>query len=255
MAEGIPESVHALGLPEEEVDYDPDYDNDEELEYAKCIKTFSNPDTGMRNYLSDLLLHEAYRRRRTIGKRRFVPAPQNFCWPVRPEDLETSLLVVRRPPVVSNKRDDHTPLYFNYLRRMPRKNSEKEKLKKILGGNEIKPAPESVDMLCPDVADLDKEFMTAPRREVPMEESYELYLALEDCVSKLWEPILKEYLDAHPLTGTAEERIQDMPVLDRYLMQVVAVRCQKMLAELLTAMLEFRTRVSSTTYGRSCKPL
>lgn len=259
MADGIPESVNTLGLPEEVLDYDPYYDREEEVDYTRCIHAFSNSATGMHNYLADLLLHEAYRRYRSMRPRKFVPAPPDVCWPAWPEDLEDSLLVVRRPlpppPVRRSRRsnkwpEETVPLYLTYLRLQPR-NSSTKALHRMMNEQEKRPAPQELDMFSPNVADLEKEFVAAPPRDVPFDESHELYLALEDCVGKVWEQVLKEYLLAHPLEGTAEQQEEDTPVLDRYLTRVVAVRCQKLLSELLEAMIDLRRRIDTTTYGPS----
>jgi hypothetical protein len=148
---------------------------------------------------------------------------------VRPENLEKSYLVHRRP---AKPETGVLPVpLFRCVNRRVEKDASRTK-KAQFECVQYKDNP-----LLEDVSD---ELRNDPSPTVTVDQSFELHMTLRDTVRKVWDQVKTEHGRVADELDT--ELGLEEPFLDRYLERVVATKTQNLLSELVDGLLDFYSR-------------
>ena len=208
--EYVPQEVLELGIPGTFGVENANVDTINDKDYQRALKTFGDRQHGNRYQLFYYLLYEAHRRWNGASVYEFRLPELSAKWPDRPDDLEKSFLTLRSGG--GGGGDNPYPLY-RYIRTnlLPKPK-----------GKEPKIPPKTVNWYAPRFANDSEETREAPSPSVPMEHSYELHMALREVTRKIWDQVTMDIEGKRPPDVLDEFLDLPKPILDRWLMRVVA---------------------------------
>jgi hypothetical protein len=228
--EFVPREVLELGIPGALEVEELKLGNINDEDYQRALKTFSDRQHGNRYQLFYYLLYEAHRRWNGASVYEFRLPELSARWPDRPNDLEKSFLTLRRPLRGGAPGGDNPyPLYRHIRPRLlPKPKDEEPKI-----------PPKTVNWYAPRFANDSEEIGDSPSPSVPMEHSYELHMALREVTRKIWDQVTMDIEKKRPPDVLDKFLDLPKPILDRWLMRVVAQRTQEKLSQVLEATHDF----------------
>lgn len=250
-------SVKDLALPDEQKAF---LESLEDEEYRRRLYTFGRMGADLSYYICHYVLYDTWRRIpptslvQDLTRQSWTPgleALPECTWPIDPEELEQSHLVLRRPPA-------HFDRWMSQERLLYRTRPLYSLIRRPVAARRppgVKPkrSPFMVDAFSAELyEDAFRELVGPTSPLVTMEHSYELLQLLEDAVRQIWGDVVAQWREG-PLPGEPEgERCPyPEPFLDRHLTLVVAQRTLTMLSDLMETIFNFHQNNRPHLSGRS----